>query len=99
MMLARGGHLDALRARGIEVRTPEGDFTAHVGATDDPRALGRSEYALVAVKNYSLPEIAPAARIVAEAGAVLLPLLNGVEVIDRLVGHGVPRHRLLGGLT
>jgi 2-dehydropantoate 2-reductase len=99
VMLARGAHLDALRGRGIEVRTPEGTFTAPVEATDHPKGLSRVEYAIVAVKNFSLPEIAPVARTLAEAGAVILPLLNGVEVVDRLVGHGVPRDRVLGGLT
>jgi 2-dehydropantoate 2-reductase len=99
VMLARGAHLDALRGRGIEVRTPEGTFTAPVEATDHPNGLSRVEYVIVAVKNFSLPEIAPVARTLAEAGAVILPLLNGVEVVDRLVGHGVPRDRVLGGLT
>jgi 2-dehydropantoate 2-reductase len=99
VMLARGAHLDALRARGIEVRTPEGSFTVAVEATDDPGALGRIDYAIVAVKNYSLPEIAPVAQTLAAAGSVVVPLLNGVEVVDRLVALGVPRDRILGGLT
>ena len=98
-MLARGAHLDALKARGIEVRTPEGTFTAAVEAADDPRELGAADLAVVAVKSYSLPEIAPAARLLAEAGADILPLLNGVEAADRLIGLGVPAGQVLGGLT
>jgi 2-dehydropantoate 2-reductase len=98
-MLARGAHLDALRERGIEVRTPEGTFTAAVEATGDPRELGEVELAIVSVKSYSLPEIAPAVRLLAEAGAAVLPLLNGVEAADRLIGLGVPDERVLGGLT
>ena len=35
-MLARGPHLDAIRARGIEVRTPEGTFTAPSGRPTIP---------------------------------------------------------------
>jgi 2-dehydropantoate 2-reductase len=99
-MLARpGGHLDALRARGIEVRTPDETFTAAVQATDDPRALGEAELAILAVKNYSLPEVVPAVRSLAVAGATVLPLLNGVDVADRLAADGVPPARLLGGLS
>lgn len=98
-ILARGAHLDALRAKGLEIRTPEGTFTAAVTATDDPAGLGAVDYAILAVKNYSLPEIAPAVRTVAEAGAVIVPLLNGVEVADRLVAAGVPKERVLEGLT
>ncbi|HEY2737361.1 MAG TPA: ketopantoate reductase family protein [Thermoanaerobaculia bacterium] len=98
-LLARGAHLDAVRAHGLEVRTPEGPFTAAVRATADPQELEGSELAVIAVKNYSLPEIAPVARQLAEAGAVILPLLNGVEAADRLIEHGVPTDRVLGGLT
>jgi 2-dehydropantoate 2-reductase len=98
-MLARGAHLEALRERGLEVRTPEGTFTVEVGASDDPRKLGANNLAIVAVKTYSLAEIAPAARIAAEAGALVLPLLNGVDAADRLIEGGVPDEKLLGGLT
>jgi 2-dehydropantoate 2-reductase len=98
-MLARGAHLDVLRERGLEVRTPEGTFTATVGATSDPQRLGPVDLAIVAVKAYSLGEIAPAARTVADAGATILPLLNGVEAADRLIAGGVPDERVLGGLT
>src|ERR1051325_7959583 len=76
VMLARGAHLDALRTRGIEVRTPEGSFTVPIEATGDAHALGQAEYAIVAVKNYSLAEIAPIVRTLAVAGSVILPLLN-----------------------
>ncbi|HVT17755.1 MAG TPA: ketopantoate reductase family protein [Thermoanaerobaculia bacterium] len=99
VMLARGAHLEALRKRGIEIRTPEGTFFAAVDAVADPRELGAAELAVVAVKNYSLAEISPAVRLVAEAGATVLPLLNGVEVVDRLAAAGVPAGQVLGGLS
>lgn len=98
-MLARGSHLEALREQGLEVRTPEGSFTVQVHATDEPRELGEIDLAIVAVKGYSLPEILPAARLLAEEGATILPLLNGVEAADRLIAGGVPEDRVLGGLT
>ncbi len=97
--LARGAHLDALRARGLEVRTPEGGFTVAVEASDDPKTFGTRDVAIVAVKTYSLQEIAPAARLLAASGAAILPLLNGVEAMDRLVESGVPESQILGGLT
>lgn len=98
-LLARGAHLDALRAKGLEVRTPEETFTVEVEATDRPEELGHPDLVVVAVKNYSLPEIVPAARLLAERGADILPLLNGVEAADRLIAGGVPGDRVLGGLT
>jgi len=98
-LLARGPNLDALRARGLEVRTPEESFTVAVQATDDPKTFGVCDVAIVAVKTYSLAAIAPAARLLAEGGAAILPFLNGVEAADRLVESGVPANQVLGGLT
>jgi 2-dehydropantoate 2-reductase len=98
-LLARGAHLEALRERGLEVRTPEGMFTVTVEAVGDADELRGIELAVVAVKSYSLAEIAPAARLLAERGAVVLPLLNGVEAADRLIASGVQGERVLGGLA
>ncbi len=99
VLLARGAHLEALRARGIEVRTPERTFLAKVLATDHPEELGAVDLAIVAVKTYSLSEILPAARLLAQSGATILPLLNGVEAADRLVEGGIPKESVLGGLA
>jgi 2-dehydropantoate 2-reductase len=98
-VLARTANLAALQERGIEVRMPGETFTAPVRASDNVKDFGAVDCVLLAVKNYSLAEIAPAATFLAEQGALIVPLLNGVEVIDRLVAAGVPRTQLVGGLT
>ena len=99
-VLARGANRDAIAAGGIEVRTPEETWRAPVAAVaDDVHALGEADVAVVSVKSYSLDAIAPAARAMAERGAAVLPLLNGVETTDRLEALGVPRASLLGGVT
>jgi len=98
-LLARGESLAALRERGLEVRTPEGHFTARVEAASDPAALRGVELAVVAVKGYSLDAVAPAARAAAEGGGAVLPLLNGVEASHRLAELGVPVGAVLGGAT
>ena len=83
-LLARGVHLNALRVRGLEVRTPEDRFTVAVQATDDPKAFGACDVAIVAAKTYSLAEIAPTARLLAEGGAA--------SRLGRKVGVGTPVH-------
>jgi 2-dehydropantoate 2-reductase len=98
-VLARTSNLAALRERGLEVRTPEGSFTVPVKASDNAKDFSEVDCALVAVKNYSLAEIAPAATFLANQGALIVPLLNGVEVADQLVANGVPQAQLVGGLT
>lgn len=99
-MLARGEHLTALRASGgIEVRTPDETYRANVKATADPAELGPADVAIVAVKTYSLAEICPAAKRLAEGGATVVPLLNGVTAVERLAAAGVPSKVILGGLA
>jgi len=98
-MFARGAHLDALRRRGVTVRTPEGEFTAPVAATSAVAELPSADLAVIAVKSYSLADIIPVARTVADRGADVLPLLNGVTAADELIAGGVPRHNVLGGLA
>ena len=98
-VLARGTNLTALRQKGLEIRTPEESFVVQVKAGDDVKPFGPVDWAIVAVKTYSLPEVGPAARYLAERGAVIVPLLNGVDIADRLVELGVPKGNVLGGLT
>ena len=98
-MFARGAHLDALRRRGVTVRTPEGEFTAPVAATNAVAELPSADLAVIAVKSYSLADIIPVARAAADRGADVLPLLNGVTAADELIAGGVPRHKVLGGLA
>lgn len=98
-LLARGEHRDVIRKQGLTVREPKGTFTANLLASDDPSELGPADLALIAVKSYSLDEIAPVVRMLAEQGSVILPLLNGVEASERLALRKVPREQILEGLT
>jgi 2-dehydropantoate 2-reductase len=98
-LLARGEHLRAIESRGLEIREPGGSFTAKVRASDRVEDLLPSDLALVTVKSYSVPDVAPAVRRLAEEGAVVLPLLNGVEACESLAQRGVPENQLLAGLT
>ncbi|MGA7629704.1 MAG: 2-dehydropantoate 2-reductase [Terriglobales bacterium] len=98
-LLARGENLSVLRQRGLELRTPEETFLVPVTASDDIRRFDAVDLAIVAVKAYSLAEIVPAARWSAEKGALILPLLNGVDIADRLIERGIPKEDVLGGLT
>lgn len=98
-LLARGENLSALREKGLEVRTPEESFRVQVEASDDVTQFGPIDWAIVSVKSYSLPEIAPSIKFLANRGALILPLLNGIDVAERLIEQGVPNEIILGGLT
>jgi 2-dehydropantoate 2-reductase len=99
-LLARGDHLAALRERGVAARLPDGsDFAVPVRASNEAADLGDAELVLVAVKAFSIPDVAPALALMARSGAVVVPLLNGVDIVDRLAEAGVPRASILAGLT
>jgi 2-dehydropantoate 2-reductase len=98
-LFARGEHLAAIRSRGLEVREGGRSTLVPVGATDRPEELGPADLAIVAVKSYSLSEVAPVAARLASQGAVVVPLLNGVEAFESLVRQGVPAEQMLAGLT
>jgi len=99
VLLTRGDHLGAVRTRGLEVRTPTGAFTVTPRATDDPADLGGVDYIVVAVKGYSLPDVRDAIARTAESGGLVVPLLNGVDVPERLESLGVSRGSIVGGLV
>lgn len=99
VLLARGENLQALRSRGLEIRTPEGGFTVWPAAVEDASGLGETDLVVVAVKSYSLDDVVPVARRLAGSGALILPLLNGVDAAERLQAAGVAEEQLLGGVT
>ena len=98
-LLARGQHLHAINAHGLEVRTPDETFVSTPSATDNGHDLHDSEFVIVAVKSYSLAEVGPTLVGAAKAGATIVPLLNGIDVAERLEALGVPRLSIVGGLV
>ncbi|MBI3450543.1 MAG: 2-dehydropantoate 2-reductase [Acidobacteria bacterium] len=97
--LARGAHLEAMRSRGLEVRSPLGDVRVEkVRATADPREIGPVDAVLFAVKLY---DGEPAAR---SLGPLLGPatpvvtLQNGVESVE-LLSRAVGREHVMGGVA
>src|SRR3989441_10875998 len=96
---ARGAHRAATQERGLGAGTPGGAFRPRVPAADRADALAPADFAILAVKSYSLVDIAPIVRRCAEQGTTVVPLLNGVETAQRLEQLGVPSAAVIGGLT
>ncbi len=96
--VARGAHLRALLSDGLRVDSPHiGDFhLPHVTATDDPATLGTMDAVLMGVKSYDLPAACEAIRPLIGAGTFVVPLLNGVDMAER-IGAVIGPGRALGG--
>jgi 2-dehydropantoate 2-reductase len=96
--VARGAHLQALQARGLTVRSVNGDFTVPVQACADPRALPPAGVVLFCVKTYDAAAAAALLQPVVEAQTIVLTLQNGVDMAADLhttFGRGT----VLAGVT
>ncbi|MEU4093375.1 2-dehydropantoate 2-reductase [Streptomyces sp. NPDC026673] len=65
-LIARGEHLQAIRAHGVRVNSPRGDFVARPHATDDPKEIGPVDYVFLGLKAHSYPT----------SGSLISPLLG-----------------------
>lgn len=97
VFIARGEHLAAIRKNGLRLITPDGEFNAvPTLATDNPNEGGLLDLVLFCVKSYGLDD---AARMIAGSirkGSVILPLLNGVNITERLKAL-IPECTVLNG--
>lgn len=97
-LIARGAHLEAIRAGGLRVVSPKGDVVVQpASATADPTSIGPVDLVLVGVKSWQLAEAAASLAPLIGPATVVLPLLNGVEAHDILAAALGPA-RVLGGL-
>jgi 2-dehydropantoate 2-reductase len=99
--VARGAHLDALRASGITIRSGGRPTVIHpVQAVADPAEAGRGiELVLFTVKGYDTEGAAQALRPVVDGHTTVLTLQNGVESEARLAAALGADRILLGATT
>ena len=97
--IARGAHLEAIRARGLRILSPLGDLhLPSPTATSDPAEIGEVDVVIVAVKTWQVPEVARAMRPLLGAQTMVVPFLNGVDAPDDLAAV-LGAERVVGGLS
>jgi 2-dehydropantoate 2-reductase len=97
--IARGAHLEAMRRSGLTVER-EGEPTIslpRVAATDRPADIGPVDLVLFTPKAFDLEEAAEQVKPLLAGGGIVLPLLNGLDIADR-VGAIVGHERVLAGI-
>jgi 2-dehydropantoate 2-reductase len=98
--IARGAHLEAMRQRGLELRT--GGRTIHlnpVKAFASPAEAGTDfDLVLFTVKTYDTEAAAEAIRPAVSEKTSVLPLQNGIDSVD-LLSNAVGREHVLAGVT
>lgn len=94
--VARGPHLEAIRTKGLTVKSGLGErHIADAHATDKPEDVGPVDIVLFCVKNYDLEQAALACRPLLKPETAVIPILNGVDAAERIEavlgsGHAVP---------
>lgn len=84
--VARGATLAAVRAHGLTLLSPEHpESVAHPARVVERVAeLGAVDLLLLCVKEYDLEDLCRQLRPVLPAGAAVLPLMNGVDIYERI---------------
>ena len=83
--IARGPHLNAIRIHGLKVITPTKTFIARPTlAADDMRSIPTPALVLLCVKSYDLDTAVRKIKSNVHDNTVIIPLLNGVDIYDRV---------------
>ena len=97
--VARGAHLDAIRTRGLRIKSRvEGEFVVTAPATDTPEDSGPADLILFCVKSYDTEVAARALDRAVGPETAILSLQNGVDneaKIEAILGSG----HVLGGVA
>src|SRR6266480_4372212 len=82
--IARGAHLEAMRRRGLTVRTPEGESTLPVTAAADTSTIGPVDLVLFCVKSYDTEPAAQALAPLMTHDTAVLTLQNGLDNVEAI---------------
>ncbi len=94
--VARGKHLEAIRNLGLKVKSINGDFHVYAEAVSELDESIKADLVILAVKSWQLAEAAMAIEPVLNPETIVLPLLNGADIADRLGKLIYPDHVVAG---
>jgi len=77
-LVARGAHLEAMRAKGLTLLIGGEEKVARIRATDDPRELGPQDYVIVALKAHSVSPIVDRMTPLLGASTAVVTAQNGI---------------------
>ncbi|APR40453.1 ketopantoate reductase family protein [Paraburkholderia sp. SOS3] len=96
--VARGRHYAAIKAHGLRIESPLGNFTLeapriveHIGAVQ------QADLVIVAVKLWDTDEAARSLAPLVSRGAAVVSFQNGVQK-DETLGKHLPRESIIGGV-
>lgn len=97
-LIARGRHLEAIKSRGLQIKSPQGDFTVAAKAVRDPKAIGPVDLILFCVKSYETESAARQCLSMVREDTAILSLQNGVDNEEKIAAV-LGEDRVLGGVA
>ena len=97
-VIARGQHLNAIRADGLTLRSEQGDVTVQVSVSDIPADLAPADLVVFTVKGYDNEEAADAIAPLMGPRTRVVSFQNGLAGVD-LLAETYGAERVLAGVT
>ncbi len=106
-LLARAGHdvtfvmrsgLEDVRERGLDVRSPNGDFQVRVAAVGSTAEAGVADWVVCSLKATAIDEAEGLVRPAVGPGTRILALMNGLGIEERLAAWA-GAERVFGGMA
>ena len=82
--IARGKHLEAIKNKGLQIKSINGDFVVHPKITDDVSTIKNPDLIILGVKSYQIVDVAKQLKLVINKNTMVLPLQNGADNADKL---------------
>ena len=83
-LIARGEHLETIRANGLKLVRPDTEFVVQVNATDNPAEVGPVDLVLFTVKTYQNRHVITTLKPLMGHETSVITLQNGVESHEQL---------------
>jgi len=77
-LIARGPHLEAMRANGLKLLIGDEERVAHPRCTGDPSEAGPQDYVIVTLKAHSVPRVVDAMQPLLGPDTAVVSAVNGV---------------------
>lgn len=96
--LVREKRAEQIKENGLHIKSTKGDYTIeNAEITTKAEEIADPDLVLLSVKGYHLPGTLDDVKILADKGAFILPVLNGIEHIG-ILQQAVGKDAVLGGL-
>ncbi|MDE2484495.1 MAG: 2-dehydropantoate 2-reductase [candidate division NC10 bacterium] len=96
--IARGKCLEALRAKGLTIKSVKGDFSIRVRATDDAAKVGPVDLVLFCVKSYDTESAIRQALSMVGRESIVMSLQNGIDNEEKIASF-VGKEKVLAGVA